>query len=276
MNLEQTITEDTGVTKCGAGSTSCIAFRTPPATVQNLKDAGTHLVNMANNHAYDYGEKGYKNTQSALDGVGIKYTGWPDMITVVEVKGVKIAVVGFASYTWSNLCSDLPNATRVVKAAAGQADLVVVQVHQGAEGGDKNHVKPGTEFYLGENRCDPIAFGHTVVDAGADLVVGHGPHVVRAMEFYKGRLIAYSLGNLAGYKALSYNGIVGVGAILKVTIAGDGAWKGGSVTGTAMAAPGLPRLDPKKQAISLIGNLSKTDFPSTGAKIAADGAISPQ
>jgi hypothetical protein len=274
-NLEQTITDDTGVGKCSAQSAgkTCFAYRTPPAFAKNLKDAGFHLVNQANNHAYDFGPPGFQNTQKHLDGVGIKYTGWPDMITVVEVKGVKIAVVGFASYTWSNLCSDLPNATRVVKTAAGQADLVVVQVHQGAEGGDKTHVKPGPEFYLGENRCDPIAFGHTVIDAGADLVVGHGPHVVRAMEFYKGRLIAYSLGNLAGYKALSYNGIVGVGAILKVTIAGDGTWKGGSVTGTAMAAPGLPRLDPKKQAISLIGSLTKTDFPSTGAKIAADGAI---
>jgi hypothetical protein len=275
-NLEQAITDDTGVGKCSAASAgkTCFAFRTPPAFANNLKDAGFHLMNQANNHAYDFGPAGFKNTQKHLDGVGIRYTGWPGMVTVVEVKGVKIAVVGFASYPWSNLCSDLPNATKVVKAAAEQADLVVVQVHQGAEGGDKTHVKPGTERYLGENRCDPIAFGHTVVDAGADLLVGHGPHVVRAMEFYKGRLIAYSLGNLAGYRSLSYTGVVGVGAILKVTLAADGTWRGGSIAPTAMVAPGAPRLDPKKQAISMIGNLSKADFPATGAKIAADGAIS--
>src|SRR5690349_21370563 len=274
-NLEQTITDDTGVGKCSpqsAGST-CFAYRTPPSFVGNLKDAGFMLMNQANNHAYDFGPAGFKNTQKNLDSVGIKYTGWPGLITVVEVKGVRVAVVGFASYTWSNLCSDLDKAGQLITSAKGQADLVVVQVHQGGEGSDKQHVKPGTEYYLGENRCDPMAFGHAVIDAGADLVVGHGPHVVRGMEFYKGHLIAYSLGNLAGYKALSYKGVVGVGAILKVTLAGDGTFKSGSVTGTAMIAPGLPRLDPKKQALSLIRNLSKSDFPSTGARIGTDGSI---
>ncbi len=95
------------------------------------------------------------------------------------------------------------------------------------------------------------------------------------MEFYKGHLIAYSLGNLAGYRALSYKGVVGVGAILKVTLGGDGTWKSGSITPTAMIAPGLPRLDPKKQSISLISNLTKTDFPETGAKIASNGGVTP-
>jgi poly-gamma-glutamate capsule biosynthesis protein CapA/YwtB (metallophosphatase superfamily) len=277
-NLEQTITDDTGVGKCSAESagSTCFAYRTPPAFVHNLKDAGFMLMNQANNHAYDFGPAGFKNTQKNLDSVGIKYTGWPGMITVVEIKGVKIAVLGFASYTWSNLCSDLDRAGQLVTRAKGQADLVVVQVHQGGEGSDRQHVKPGTEYYLGENRCDPMAFGHAVIDAGADLVVGHGPHVVRAMEFYKGHLIAYSLGNLAGYRALSYKGVVGVGAILKVRLGADGSWQGGSVTPTAMIAPGLPRLDTKKQAISLIGNLSKSDFPSTGAHIGTDGSITPR
>jgi hypothetical protein len=276
-NLEQTITDDTGVGKCSAQSagSTCFAYRTPPSFVNNLKDAGFMLVNQANNHAYDFGPAGFKNTQKNLDSAGIKYTGWPGMITVAEVKGVKVAVVGFASYTWSNLCSDLDKAKQLVTTATSRADLVAVQVHQGGEGSDKQHVKPGTEYFLGENRCDPLAFGHAVIDAGADLVVGHGPHVVRGMEFYKGHLIAYSLGNLAGYRALSYKGVVGVGAILKVSLGGDGTWKSGSITPTAMIAPGLPRLDPKKQAIPLISNLTKSDFPQTGAKIASNGAITP-
>jgi poly-gamma-glutamate capsule biosynthesis protein CapA/YwtB (metallophosphatase superfamily) len=277
-NLEQTITDDTGVGKCSAQSagSTCFAYRTPPAFVHNLKDAGFMLMNQANNHAYDFGPAGFKNTQKNLDSVGIKYTGWPGLITVVSVKGLRVAVVGFASYTWSNLCSDLDKAGQLIASAKGQADLVVVQVHQGGEGSDKQHVKPGTEYYLGENRCDPMAFGHAVIDAGADLVVGHGPHVVRGMEFYKGHLIAYSLGNLAGYRALSYKGVVGVGAILKVTLGADGSFKNGSITPTAMIAPGLPRLDSKKQAISLISNLTKSDFPSSGAQIGTDGSITPR
>ncbi|MFB9183024.1 CapA family protein [Dactylosporangium sucinum] len=276
-NLEQTLTDDTGVGKCSAESAgkTCFAFRTPPSYVNNLKDAGFMMMTMANNHAYDFGEQGYKNSQKALDGASIKYTGWPGMISIAEVKGVKIAVVGFSSYKWSNLCSDLDGASKIIKEAAGQADLVVVQVHQGAEGSDKTRTKPGTEYFLGENRCDTIAFAHTVIDAGADLVVGHGPHVMRAMEFYKGRLIAYSLGNFAGYRALSYNGVVGVGGVLKVQLAGDGTWKSGSLTATYMVAPGLPKPDPKKQAIPMVSNLTKQDFPTTGPKIAADGTITP-
>jgi poly-gamma-glutamate capsule biosynthesis protein CapA/YwtB (metallophosphatase superfamily) len=272
-NLEQTITEDTGVSKCGSGSTNCHAFRTPPPFAQNLKDAGFHLVNMANNHAYDFGPAGYKNTQAALDGVGIKYTGWPGQITVVDVKGVKVAVVGFASYTWSNLCSDLASATKVITEAAGKADVVVVQVHMGAEGSGMTHVKPGTEIFLGENRCDPIKFSHTVIDAGADLVVGHGPHVLRGMEFYKGRLIAYSMGNFAGYKALISDGVLGVTGVIRVSLTRDGSWAGGTLIPTRVVSPGFPRPDPKNQAISMITSLTKQDFPQTGAKIDAAGAI---
>jgi capsule synthesis protein PGA_cap len=278
-NLEQTITDDTGVGKCSAQSagSTCFAYRTPPAFVRNLKDAGFMLMNQANNHAYDFGPAGYKNTQKNLDSAGIKYTGWPGMIPVAEVKGVKIAVIGFAPYpTWANSCTDLANAQQLVRDAKARADLVVVQVHQGGEGSDRQHTKPGPEYFLGENRCDSIAFGHAVVDAGADLVIGHGPHVVRAMEFYKGHLIAYSLGNLAGYKALSYKGVVGAGAILRVTLGGDGTFKSGSIAPTAMIAPGLPRLDPKKQSIALISTLTKSDFPSTGAHIGADGSITPR
>jgi poly-gamma-glutamate capsule biosynthesis protein CapA/YwtB (metallophosphatase superfamily) len=144
----------------------------------------------------------------------------------------------------------------------------------GAEGADRNHVKPGTELFLNEDRCDPIKFTHTVVDAGADLVIGHGPHVVRGMEFYQGRLICYSLGNFAGYKALSYNGVVGVTAVVKVTLKRDGTFAAGTLVPTYMVAPGLPRPDPKKQAVTMISGLSKQDFPQSGAKIAADGTIS--
>ena len=162
-----------------------------------------------------------------------------------------------------------------MKQAAVQADLVVVQVHMGAEGADRAHVKPGTETYYGENRGDPIAFTHAVIDAGADLVIGHGPHVLRAMEFYQGRLIAYSLGNFVGYRSLVIDGVVGVGAVLKVTLRADGTYVDGALNPTIIQSPGLPKPDPKKQAIDLVGSLSKADFPSTGAKLSAAGAITP-
>jgi poly-gamma-glutamate capsule biosynthesis protein CapA/YwtB (metallophosphatase superfamily) len=164
----------------------------------------------------------------------------------------------------------------LVKQAKARADLVVVQMHVGAEGADRTHVRPGTEMYLGENRGDSIKFAHAVVDAGADLVIGHGPHVMRAMEFYKGRLVAYSLGNLAGYRALGYTGVVGVGGVLRVTLRRDGSYVDGSLAPTRMIAPGLPAMDPAKQALPLVRGLCDADLPASGARIGDDGSVSPR
>lgn len=275
-NLEEPLTDDTGTSKCGAGSSGCHQFRVPPSYAQHLKDAGYDLLNQANNHGYDYGPAGYRNTQNALEKYGLRHTGAPNEITVVEVKGVKIAVVGFSSYVWSNSLVDIGSAKKVVAKAATMADLVVVQVHMGAEGADKTRVKPGTEIFLGENRGDPVRFSHAMIDAGADLIVGHGPHVLRAMEFYQGRLIAYSLGNFAGGQgALVNTGRLGYGGVLKVSLAADGSWAGGEFVSTYMNGAGRPTMDGAKRGLNLVQSLCKSDFPSTGARLAADGKISP-
>jgi poly-gamma-glutamate capsule biosynthesis protein CapA/YwtB (metallophosphatase superfamily) len=195
---------------------------------------------------------------------------------VVEVKGVKVAVLGFSSYAWSQSIVDIEAGAALVRKAKGRAELVVVQMHAGGEGADKTHVRPGTEMFLGENRGDPIKFARAVVDAGADLVVGHGPHVMRGMEFYKGKLIAYSLGNFAGYKALTTTGVVGVGGVLKVTLRKDGSYVTGSLVPTRMVAPGLPRMDAGKEALALVRGLSESDLPATAARIGDDGSIAPR
>lgn len=274
-NLEEPLTDDTGVGKCSKASAgkTCFQFRAPPSYAKVLADAGFDLVNLANNHAYDFGKAGHENTKEALDDAGVKYTGPPGMITMVTVKGVRVAVLGFAPYRWANNLNDIPKAQDLVRQAKQEADLVVIQVHMGAEGADKTHVKPGTEMFLGENRGDPIKFSHSMIDAGADLIIGHSPHVMRAMEFYKGKLIAYSLGNFAGYHALGYHGVVGIGGVLHVTLTSDGTFVDGSLVPTHMVAPGSPRLDPDKQAISLVSGLCRDDFPDTGARIDAKGKI---
>ncbi|XVU25183.1 CapA family protein [Actinoplanes sp. CA-054009] len=276
-NLEQPLTEDTGTSKCGPGSGNCFAFRSPPSYVKHLKDAGFDLVNTANNHAKDFGTKGAANTRAALDEAGIKATGNSEEITVVDVKGVKVAVVGFAPYTGLNNLNDVDAAAALVAKAKTEADLVVVQAHLGAEGAGKQHVKPGTEIFFGESRGDPIKFSHAVIDAGADLVIGHGPHVARGMEFYKGKLIAYSLGNFAGGgKTLSRTGVLKYGGILQVTLGKDGSYAGGKLFSTYMNDIGLPTRDSKnEQSRKIMAQLSTADFPSTGARIGADGAIKP-
>jgi poly-gamma-glutamate capsule biosynthesis protein CapA/YwtB (metallophosphatase superfamily) len=275
-NLEEPVTVDTGYRKCSATSTQCHQFYAPPSWAGYLKNAGYQLMNMANNHGNDMGAAGYRNTQKSLEAVGLKYTGAPDEITVVDVKGVKVAVVGFSSYAWNNSLIDLPRAKALIKKADEQADLVVVQVHMGAEGTAYTHVKPGSEIFLGENRGDPIAFSHAMIDAGADLIVGHGPHVLRAMEFYKGRLIAYSLGNfLGGGRTLKPDGILGYGGVLKVQLAKDGSWVGGAFESTIMNSGGIPGPDSARHGAVTVSNLSKTDFPRTGAKIDSSGKITP-
>jgi capsule synthesis protein PGA_cap len=282
-NLEQPLTNDTGVSKCAGSSpapgqkSACFAFRSPPSYATVLRDAGFDLLNLANNHAYDFGAEGNRQTRSALESAGLAHTGAPGQITVVNVKGVRVAVLGFAPYAWAQSLTDIGAAAALVKRAKAGADLVVVQMHVGAEGADQTHVRPGTEFFLGENRGDSIRFAHAVVDAGADLVVGHGPHVMRAIEFYRGRLVAYSLGNFAGYRSLSYTGVVGVGGILKVSLHRDGTWAAGSLVATHMVAPGLPALDPAGRALALVRSLCATDVPVTGARVQADGSlVAPQ
>ncbi len=275
-NLEEPLTDDTGFAKCSAGSGSCHQFRAPPSYAQRLRDAGFKLLNLANNHAYDFGPNGNRNTRTALEKYGLKHTGAPSEITIVEVKGVKIAVLGFSPYTWSNSMLDVPAAKEIVQKAAGQADIVVVQVHMGAEGADKTHVKPGTEMFLGENRGDPVKFTHAVIDAGADLVIGHGPHVLRPLEFYQGRLIAYSLGNFAGGGGtLNSSGRLGLSAVLKVSLHPDGSWSGGQLVSTRMGSGGKPTTDSAKGGLELVTSLGKSDFPGTSPGLGADGEIRP-
>ena len=276
-NLEQPLTGDTGTSKCGSPPrANCFAFRSPTKYAGHLKQAGFQLLNTANNHSKDYGVQGYRNTVEALESAGLEHTGAEDQITVVAVKGIKVAVVGFSPYAGANDLNDLDAARAVVEQAAGQADLVVVQVHMGAEGSDKTHVKPGNELFFGENRGDPMKFSRAVIDAGADVVVGHGPHVLRGMEFYKGKLIAYSLGNFAGGgKTLSSNGPLKYGAILHVSLTRDGTFAGGKVVSTYLNAQGVPARDDNERGREMVASLSAEDFGDEAARIADDGSITP-
>ncbi|GIF07739.1 hypothetical protein Asi03nite_52770 [Actinoplanes siamensis] len=277
-NLEQPLTDDTGASKCGSPARpNCFAFRSPPSYAGHLKDGGFQLLNTANNHANDFGAAGYRNTVEALEGAGLQYTGARDQITTMEIKGVKVAVIGFSPYAGANNLNDLAQARDIVQRAKSEADLVVVQAHMGAEGVEKNHVRPGSENFFGENRGDPVKFSHTVIDAGADLVIGHGPHVLRGMEFYQGKLIAYSLGNFAGGgRTLSKTGILKYAGILRVTLRKDGSYAGGQFLSTYLDGDGLPTRDTAdERGRDLVNTLTEADFGSTGASIGADGAIKP-
>ena len=150
---------------------------------------------------------------------------------------------------------------------------MLVTFHGGAEGRDQQRVRAGTETFLGENRGDSKRFARAVIDAGADLVVGHGPHVLRGMEWYKGKLIAYSLGNFGGYKVFSLGGPLSVSAILRVEIRGDGRFESGSIVPTILAGEGIPALDPAEQAHGFVRTLSRQDFGANGVRVSPAGVI---
>ena len=272
-NLEGTLSTG-GSSKCGRSSTSCFAFHTPPSYARWLRRAGFTVMNLANNHAFDFGQEGLDQTIAALDRVGLLHTGRPGEITVQKVGRIRVATVGFAPYPWAASLTDIAGARKLVRAADRVADVVVVTMHAGAEGQERQHVSRGTELFLGENRGDPLRFAHAVVDAGADLVVGSGPHVLRGMEWYKGRLIAYSLGNFAGYDVFALGGPLSTSGILRVTLDGDGRFETGRLVPTRMVGAGLPALDPAEAAHGLVRTLSRADFGARGVKVSPDGLLS--
>jgi len=272
-NLEGTLSS-AGSSKCGPSSTSCFAFQTPPSYARWLVRAGFTVMNLANNHAYDFGSEGLQETIDALDRVGLLYTGRPNQITVQKVGRIRVATVGFAPYPWAASLTDIAAAQKLVRAADRVSDVVVVTMHAGAEGRDRQHVRPGTERFLGENRGDSVRFTHAVVDAGADLVVGSGPHVLRGMEWYNGRLIAYSLGNFAGYDVFSLGGALSTSAILRVTLDGAGRFETGQLVPTHMVGAGMPALDPSETAHGVVRTLSREDFGARGVKVSREGVLS--
>ncbi len=274
-NLDQALTDRTTSTKCEAGASDCYAFRTPPSYAAVLRSAGFTVLNLANNHSRDFGDAGLRDTRAALTAAGLLSTGMPGQVTLQEVGSLRVAIIGFAPYGWTQSLLDIPAAQELVGRAARQADLVVVTIHAGGEGRDQTRVRPGPEVFLGENRGDSIAFSHAVIDAGADVVLGAGPHVLRGMEWYRGSLIAYSMGNFTGYRTLSNDGASGIGGILTVELAQDGTWRGGRLVATQMVDPGFPQVDPRRRAVDLVRELSRADFGGCGVDLSADGELAP-
>lgn len=278
-NLEGPMVDGGTSAKCGGSRGNCFAFRVPTRYGKHLKDAGFDVMSLANNHAGDFGDAGRESTRRTLDALGIKHAGSDDAqfsTTVLEAKGHKVAFIAFAHNRITPNVNDLANARQLVEAAKKRADLVVVSFHGGAEGTNAQHVPNRTETFFGESRGNLPAFAHTVIDAGADLVLGHGPHVMRGIEIYKDRLVVYSLGNFCTYGWFQLAGETALSEIVEAKLAPDGKFLSGKITAIKQEGRGGPQLDPTGQAIRLVRSLSETDFANTAPKIADDGTITPR
>jgi poly-gamma-glutamate capsule biosynthesis protein CapA/YwtB (metallophosphatase superfamily) len=274
-NLEGVLVDGGEPGKKCSNPNACYLFRSPTRYALHYRDAGFDVLSLANNHARDFGEEGRTSSMEAIAAAGMHHSGRVDDFASFEQNGLRVAVLAYAVTRNSNMLLDYELAFTTVAEFAATHDIVVVSFHGGAEGADTTHIPFAEEEYYGEPRGDVVWFARGVVDAGADLVIGHGPHVVRGMERYKERLIAYSLGNFATYYGISVAGIKGIAPVLTTTLDGEGKFIEGDIVSTVQLRPDGPSIDPQQRALNLIRGLSAEDFGESGLTFQADGRVLP-
>ena len=274
-NLEGVLMDGGEPGKKCSNPNACYLFRSPARYAEHYRKAGFDVMSLANNHARDFGEEGREASRLALDAEGIAASGFEDTYSVIQQNGLSVVFINYAVTKNSNMLLDYEKAFAWIAACDKEHDIVVVTFHGGAEGADVTHVPFAEEEYYGEPRGDVVWFARGVVDAGADLVIGHGPHVVRGMERYNDRLIAYSLGNFATYYGISVAGIKGIAPILTTTLDGEGRFVEGDIVSTIQLRPDGPSIDPRQRALNLIRGLSQEDFGNPGLTFLPDGTVLP-
>lgn len=273
-NLEGPLVDSGESAKCrGKKIGTCFAFRVPTRYGAYLKSAGFTVMGLANNHAMDFGVEGRESSRHVLDEQGIAHSGEVGDVAHLMVKGRKIAVIAFATYPNAYNLLDLDDALNVIRRARSESEVVIVSFHGGAEGATHQHVLEGDETFLSEDRGDLRRFSHAAIDAGAQLVVGSGPHVVRGMEIYQGKLIAYSLGNFATYGPFNLNAENGLSLILEAHILPDGTFLRGQVYAIKQDKPGGPKLDDSLKIVPILRTLSQTDFGANGIMVGPRGEL---
>lgn len=267
VNLEGPLYDGPAASPKACGN--CFAFRSPTYYAGVLASLGVDAVSLANNHSGDYGEGGRASTMAALRERGIGFGGLDRdgarAATLVLPGGRKAAVVAFAPNEGTLNLNDLPAAEKLIRELKKTHDLVVVSFHGGAEGWAYVHVAKGDEQFYGEDRGDVVRFAHAAIDAGADIVIGQGPHVPRAVELYRGHLIAYSLGNFWTYEGVMSYAVSGLGPVLEAWLAPDGTIAGFTIHSTRQAGLGVPHIDSDDEAARYVYYLTKSDFPQTSA-----------
>lgn len=281
-NLEGVLIDDMSLVRpCPPDSRFCFRFGMPSRYTAHLLDAGFNVLNLANNHMHDFEEAGRLHTVHTLDAAGLVNFGTLErrQATQILADGTRIGWVGFAPHMGVNR----PSVERIREQVAELArshDLVFMSMHVGGEGSNAQRVTRATEMYLEQDRGDPYAFAHAAIDAGADLVIGHGPHVLRGLELYRGRLIAYSLGNFSTYGRFNLKGPNGLTGVLQLQLSQDGEFQQGRFIGMRQDRTGAgwqdgisPELDATGEALQVLRTLSREDFPESPLEFAGDGTI---
>lgn len=258
---------------------NCYAFRTPTMLAPRLVEAGFTHMNLANNHANDLGLAGRASTERILDSLGIRLYGPLGRIAVDSVRRgdsvTTVGLIGFTTYPYAYDLLDIERSAAVVDSMRPLVDLLIVTFHGGSEGAKAVHTGEVAESLGSEPRGDLRRWARAVIDSGADAVIGHGPHVLRGIEFYRGRLIAYSLGNFLTYRGFNLAGPLGITGVLQLEFADNRTLKRARVIPMFQAPQRGPLADPDRRALDLIRQLSSEDFGPTGAVVTESGEVRP-
>lgn len=275
-NCEGAISEKGKCTK-GTGKYS-YAFRMPTSYARLFRDAGFDFLSLANNHSNDFGTEGIRETMKALDSVNIRYAGVKGLCRSATLKrnGITYGFCAFGHNSYTYRHQDEQQVKRIIHDLRDSCDILIVSFHGGAEGKDQTHLPQGRESFLGEDRGDLRRFAHLCIDEGADIVFGHGPHVCRAMECYKGHFIAYSLGNFCTPAGISVSGISGYAPVVVVNIDRQGKLIDGRIHSFIQPYGTGPRTDTSNKVAQFIRSLTKSDFKDAHLNIADDGSFVPK
>ncbi|MBO4307344.1 MAG: CapA family protein [Bacteroidales bacterium] len=264
--------------KCtkGTGKNS-YAFRMPPSYASLFKDAGFDFLSLANNHSNDFGTEGIRETMRLLDEMLIKYAGVKDMCesAILKRNGITYGFCAFGHNGYTYRHQDEAQVKKILRSLRDSCDILIVSFHGGAEGKDKIHLPEGRETFLGEDRGSLRHFAHLCIDEGADIVHGHGPHVCRAMEVYKGHLIAYSLGNFCTPAGINVSGISGYAPVVVARINRKGELVSGRIHSFIQPYGTGPRLDESNKVAQFIRTLTLADIKHPHLNISDDGTFVP-
>ena len=273
-NLEGTILNEGGEQKECKNPKLCYLFRSPEFLAGNFRENGFDLMSVANNHANDFGITGRLNTQRVLDSLGIAHAGSIDQPFVIKRIGrVKVGFCAFAPNRGTVSIHQYDNIKSTIQLLDSLSDIVIASFHAGAEGSKHQHVTRKREYYYGEDRGNVYELAHMMIDNGADVVLGHGPHIVRAIEVYNERIIAYSLGNFLTYGRFNLRGPAGEAPILEVSTDASGKFLKGKIHAFRQSYSLGPRNDSNLSSIKTIQRLSLKDFPENPIEIDDSGSI---
>lgn len=264
-NYEGTLSRG-GTPRCVEGAALCYLFQAPPERARNLRDAGFDVMNLANNHGLDYGEDSRRQTIRALARVGVGAAGLPGRVTIVQVEDTRVGIVGMSPYAGTTSMRS-PDAVRsLVREARRRADIVVMCMHVGLEGPAGAHVPRGADYGTRTR-----AAARAAIDAGADVVFGSGPHVVRGVERWRGRYVVYSAGNFAGWRNFGGGGLLSQSGIVRMTFDHRGRPAAAAWDPVVLRGPGIPHPDRTGVVIRRVAALSRADFGRRAPRFERDG-----